>query len=172
MRHFGRRVRRSSGPRAVIQSFKKVLNFAPTSHAAAADITFTAVVGTDSVAAGQTAITDTQVPTGSVVKYIEWQLSASNLVSINNFLHWSVQSLYGGQSAFIAANVVGGSNQRNQVFKQGLRVLGQNQNTNITIKFKIPRKFQRVREGGQWALQITADAVWTDACQVIYKFYR
>lgn len=166
-----RRRRRATAPRNVIQSFKKVLNQAPASHAAAAVVTTFLSVGTDSVAAGQTSAVDTQVPTGSVIKQIEIQHSAVNLVGIASFMHVSIQRTHAGQSP-ITPNAIGGSNQRNQVFFQKLYSLGQDQIHNATYKFKVPKKYQRVREGDNWQFTITCDTIWSDAVQVIYKFYR
>ncbi len=166
----GRR-RRFSGARPVVQSFKKVLNFAGTSRAAAALVDFVASTGTDSVAAGQTTVTDSAVPTGAEIRYIEWHLSVGNLVAINNFMTVAVQLVRSGQTR-ISPLLVGGNPQRNQVFHMDLFTIGKEQNTNRIFKFKVPKGFQRVREGDLWTLTITAGAVWTDACLCIYKFYR
>ncbi len=166
-----RRFRRRRSMGSITQSFKKVLNGAPTSRAAGAKIQFILVEGVDSTAAGQTTPTDAKVPTGSIVKYIEIQYAWSNLVSISEFHHWTLQLAYSNQS-FIAANVVGGDNQRNQVYHQNMRILGKDQNGNLTLKWKIPKPIQRVREGQFLALVYEGSAVYTDAIQAIYKFYR
>ncbi len=154
-----------------IQSFKKVLNFAPTSRAAAATIVQVLVQGVDSTAAGQTAPTDPLVPTGSIVKYIEIQFAYTNLVLISLFFHISIQHLRSGQAS-VSPLLVGGDPQRNQVHWQMLRSLGQTQNGNFVIKFKVPSQFQRVRDGDKWDLVFNGSAVYTQATQVIYKFYR
>lgn len=167
-RHYGRR--RSMGPRQVIQSFKKVLNFAPASTGAGSKNVVLSI-GQDSVAAGQTSATDNGVPTGAIIKYFEIQLAYSQIVGGSVFVHYSIQQLRSGQSA-ILSNVVGGSPQRNQVFLQGMASIGINQNWNRSIKFKIPRKFQRVREGDLWLIEITNSNTLVMAEQVIYKFYR
>lgn len=168
-----RRGRRSGGMRLgnVIQSYKKVLNFAPISHAAAAVVQDVIVTGVDSAAMGQTGVTDPNVPTGSVIKFIEIQYSANNLVNTSSFLHLAVQYTNAGQTP-LSPNVVGGNPQRNQVFWQMLISLGLNQNQNRVIKFKIPPKYQRIREGTSWFVSQTGTAIWTKAIQVIYKAYR
>lgn len=166
-----RRRTRSSRTSAPVQSFKKILNFAPASHAAATTINRVLVTGVDSVAAGQTSPTDSQVPTGSVIKQIEIQFAAQNLVNIAAFLHVCIQHLRTGQAA-LAPNVIGGNAQRNQVFYQDLKSVGQNQNVNMKLRFKIPKKFGRVREGDTWNFTHLTDQIVTDAVQVIYKFYR
>ncbi len=163
--------RRSTSPRQVIQSFKKVLNFAPTARAAAADIAHTLVTGTDSVAAGQTAVTDSAVPTGAVIRYIEIQFCVTNLVLVSLFHHISIQHLRSGQ-VFVSPLVVGGNPQRNQVHYQMLYSIGQTQSFSRTLRFKIPSKYQRVREGDRWQFVFNGSAVYSEAAQVIYKFYR
>ncbi len=167
MRSYGRS-RRAPNP---IQSFKKVLNFAAASRAASTVINHVVSTGTDSVAAGQTSPTDSQVPTGSVIKYFEIQWSASNLVVVTAFLHMSIQLLRANQTA-LSPLVVGGNMQRNQVFYQEVLSMGQFQNVNRKWRFKVPKKFQRVREGDTWVFNTNGDVVYADVSQVIYKFYR
>lgn len=155
----------------VVQSYKKVLNFAPASHAAAGNIHNVIMTGVDSVAAGQTGPTDQNVPTGSLVKYIEIQHSFVNLVSVASFMHIAIQRTHSGQVP-IAANAVGGNPQRNQVMHLQMVNLGADQNGNRKYGFKIPKKYQRVREGDNWVFTVVCDTIWTDALQVIFKFYR
>lgn len=155
----------------VIQSYKKVLNHAPTSRAAATDHLTLLTRGQDSVAAGQTTATDANIPTGALVKYIEIQYSSVNLVAVASFLHWAIIRTHSGQTA-PSSNAVGGDPLRNQVHLQGMYTMGQNQNSNRTIRFKVPKKFQRVRDGDSWFFSKTCDTVFSDSVQVIYKFYR
>lgn len=163
--------RRYAAPRNPIQSFKKVLNYAGASHAAATKIDFPISLGQDGVAAGQGTATDQSVPTGSVIRSFEIQYTPINLVSQASVLHVSVQQIRSGQ-ATISPDLVGGSGQRNQVFYQRMVMLGANQQTNMVIKFKVPKKFGRVREDDQWVFTVIADTVFSSACQIIYKFYR
>lgn len=158
-------------PRNVIQSFKKVLNTAPTSRAASTNIVYDLVSGVDSVAAGQTGVIDDQVPTGSVIKEIIIQYSVINLVSVAMFNNISIQHLRSGQTS-ISPIVVGGNPQRNQVHLQKMKSVGQDQQRDYEIRFKIPRKYQRVREGDKWVLTSLCNQIFTDNLQVIYKFYR
>ncbi len=167
-RHFRRR---SMGPRAVIPSYKKVLNDAPASRTPATNITLNLAKGVDSLAAGQTGPIDADVPTGCVIKFFEIQWSFANLSGGNCFIHTTIQKLRANQGG-IAPNVVGGNPQRNQVFHQTMRSIGTDQNGNAVLRFKVPRMFQRMREGDVWQFSRTGTAVFTDALQVIYKFYR
>lgn len=166
-RHF----RRSSSPRPVIQSFKKVLNFAGTSQSAGTTIQKDLVIGVDSVAAGQTGVTDANVPTGAIVKYIEITLCVTNLVAVSDFVHVAIQQLHSGQTK-VSPQTVGGNPQRNQVFFQQMFSVGKEQNSTHVYRFKIPKKFQRVREGDKWIFTSIYSVVSTDILQAIYKFYR
>ena len=155
----------------VIQSYKKVINHAPASVAASTSSNYDASIGVDSVAAGQTSAIDTDVPTGAVIKYIEWQIAIQNLVNVAAFCWLTVQRLDTGQTV-VNPQVVGGNPLRNQVFHQELFCVGQNQNVNRKIKFKVPKKFQRVKDGSEWLVRLQVDQISTQAAQVIYKFYR
>jgi len=169
--HGYRGSRRRNGPRQVIQSYKKVINHAAASRAATADIAFGLSIGVDSIAAGQTGPTDINVPTGSVIKGFVIQYSSMNLVGVALFSHWCIQLTRAGQS-LVTPLLVGGNPQRNQVFKQGLMAIGESQNSNIRLLFKIPKGFQRVREGDQWTLVVNSDQVIASVAQIIYKFFR
>ncbi len=170
---FHRRGRRRTSRMATnpIQSFKKVINDAPTSRAAAATISTTFVQGVDSTAAGQVSPTDPLVPTGAIISYIEIQFAWTNLVSISHFMHMSLQHLRSGQAS-VSPLLVGGNPQRNQVHWQMLRAVGKDQNANIVVKFRVPKAFQRVRDGDKWNWVFNGSTVYTNATQIIYKFFR
>ncbi len=127
--------------------------------------------GVDSVAAGQTSVTDGGVPTGSVILGFDIQISMQNLVNIAAFVWVTVQRLDSGQAA-VDAQAVGGDPQRNQVHLQLQRSLGQNQNRDFVVPFKVPKRFQRVKEGSVWVVTVKCDAIRTEAVQIIYKFLR
>ncbi len=161
---------RRSGPAVVIQSFKKVINIAPASVAAGTSVVAISL-GTDSVAAGQTSPTDNAVPTGSVIKYFEIQHALANLAAVGAHIHTAIELLHSGQS-LIGPDVVGGNPKRNQVFNQRLYQIGENQSDSKVFRFKIPKKFQRVREGDAWQFIWKNSNTVSAATQVIYKFYR
>lgn len=171
MRHFrGSRGSRNRSMRPVIQSYKKVLLFINAGIAAGFNSHIVAT-GTDSVAAGQTGVTDAAVPTGSIIKYIEAQIAISNPSSITCFINCTLQYILGGQS-FIDPIAVGGNVQRNQVLHMDMYSVGVDQNSNHKFKFKIPKQFQRLREGMSWAIVINNTASMIRNYQMIYKFYR
>jgi len=164
------RRRRTRGIRPVIQSFKKVINEAPVAQAAGSRSVLI-TTGVDSTAAGQTSPTDVDVPTGSLIKYLELQMGLGQIVGGSVIVHYSLQ-LMRSQQVAVPSNVVGGSPRRNQVFRQYCFALGINQNFNRVIKFPVPERFQRVREGDNWVLEITTSNTLTQVFQFIYKFYR
>ncbi len=159
------------GPRPVIQSFKKIINDAPASRISGSSIQTTLSTGVDSIAAGQTGPVDANVPTGSLIKFFEIQWSMGNVSGGNNFFNVIIMQVHSGQS-IVAPNVVGGSALRNQVFFQQAFQIGTDQNGSRIYRFKVPKKFQRVREGDSWRFIRQGDATYSDAVQVIYKFYR
>ncbi len=138
-----RRFRRSA-PKVIVKTYKKVLNFAPASHSAGAKINFDLVIGVDSISPGQTAVTDNNVPIGSIIDYIEIQYGVVNLAAAACFIHTSIQSRLSGQAATVAPNVVGGNPQRNQVYHQEMRSIGQNQNATFVYKWKVPKHIRRI----------------------------
>ncbi len=157
-------------PRQVIQSFKKVLNIAPASVTAGTNVVALSL-GTDSVAAGQTTTTDNAVPTGSIIKFFEIQHALGNLASTACFIHMAIELLHDGQS-LVSPNVIGGNKRRNQVFHQALYQVGLDQSNTRTYKFKVPKKYQRVREGDAWQFIWLNSETVSSAVQVIFKFYR
>ncbi len=166
-----RSFQRRTSPRTVVQSYKKVLNFAGASLGAGKE-DHLLVDGKDSISSGQTSATDANVPTGSIITSILIQQSYSNLAATARYINSSVQLLLGGQANTVASTAIGGSDQRNQVFHQELFNIGEAQNANRSYLFKIPKKYQRLREGMKWLFTYNADGTHTRTIQVIYKFYR
>lgn len=158
-------------PPAVTQSYKKVLNFAATSRVAATQVNHSLVSGVDSTAQGQTSATDPNVVTGSKIYRIEIQYAVQNLVAVSAFIHASVQFKRSGQAS-ISPQTVGGNPQRNQVLHQDLFSIGKEQNVNRKYIVKVPKQFQRIREGDIWSFSYIPDQIVTDVCQVIFKTYR
>jgi len=129
------------------------------------------VLGVDSVAAGQTSATDAGVPTGSIVKFIEVQFAVNNSVATPCYLNCTLQHVQSQQTA-LDPRLVGGNTRRNNVFHMDLFSVGQDQNSTHKFKFKIPKGFQRVKEGTSWELVWSNSATVNRELQVIYKFYR
>lgn len=162
--------RRRSSPRAIIKSYKKVIFLADAGFTAGFHNDFIAS-GIDAIAAGQTSATDINVPTGSIIKQFEVQFACSNIVSGNNYVNCSIQYALANQS-HINPDVVGGNSQRNQVLHMDNFSVGADQNSTHKFKFKIPKKFQRLREGMVWSLVWSNNASLNRQTQIIYKFYQ
>ncbi len=152
-----------------IQSYKQISVDGPASRAAATNIVHLVAQGVDNYA-GPTAANN-EVPTGAKISSVLLLLGFTNLVAISALLHLNFQFLRSGQSV-IVPGAIGGNPQRNQVTDTRMFFLGQNQNSNLMMIIKVPKIFQRIREGDTWRLVYRCDAVFASATQAIYKFYR
>ncbi len=155
---------------APIRSYKKIINIVEASYATG----FTNVVfatGTDSVPAGQSSNIDGAVPTGCILKYIEVSLAINNAIAAPIFIHTSFMYLLSGQSA-TDPRAVGGTGSRNQVLHQSLFSLGQDQNNSRVFRFKIPKRFHRMKEGMKWNFGWSTSGSVNAELQGIYKFYQ
>ncbi len=161
--------RRRMSSMSPIQSYKQISVDGPASRAAATNIVHNLVIGIDNYA-GPTAVNN-EVPTGAKITSVLLLLGFTNLVSVSALMHLNVQFLRSGQAA-ITPGAIGGNPQRNQVTDTRMFFIGQNQNSNFMMLVKVPKMFQRIREGDVWKLVYRNDAVFASATQAIYKFYR
>lgn len=150
-----------------IQSYKNIVVNGPVSQSAATNISDVFILGKDlqNISGGVN-----EVPTGNKVDSIDVQCSFTNLVSVSANLVFSIQSIHSGQSV-ITPNGQSGSPQRNQVYYTRNLFLGKDQNSNFHFRFKIPKKYGRIREGDQWILVFRCDTVFASVTQMIYKHY-
>ncbi len=160
--------RRRSTPMPVRKTFKKILNFIPASFGAGFT-NETLAFGKDNISPKQTTAIDPDIPTGSILRSFELQFAVANLVEVACFVNCSIQYKLAGQS-FVNPDTLGGNNQRNQVLHQELFSVGARQNSTHKFKFKIPKKFQRMRENMEWAIVWSNTASVTRMHQTIYKF--
>ncbi len=128
-------------------------------------------VGTDAIAPKQDNATDAQVPTGCIIKYFEIQFAVNNSVATPVYINCSIQFQLQSQTA-VDPDLVGGNARRNQVLHQELFSVGQDQNSTHKFKFKVPKRFQRVKEGMQWLLVWSNSATVNREAQCIYKMYN
>lgn len=156
--------------KAPIQSYKKVLFFVPAGFTAGFNNQFMAQ-GTDGISGQQVTNVDGLVPTGSVIKYFEIQFCVTNLVSTPIYINCTIQYKLSGQ-AIVDPNAVGGSATRNQVLHMDYFTVGANQNSTHKFKFKVPKRFQRIREGMDWVMSWSTNGSVNNSTQIIYKFYR
>ncbi len=137
----------------------------------AGNTSYNIALGKENAVVGQASAVDVDVPTGCVIKEIAIQFAVANLVNVAAFCHMSIQKLRSGTSA-VNPNVAGGNPLRNQIFYQKLYSIGQNQNSDFIKNFKVPPKFQRMRDGDTWLIRVNVDQIATHVAQFIYKFYR
>ncbi len=148
-----------------IISYKNIVVDGPASRAAATNIDHVFALGADS------ATVNGSIQTGSKIMSVLIFASFQNLVAIALTLHLNV-GIIRGASTFPTPGAVGGTINRNQVFFTHQAMIGKEQNNNFVFRLKIPKIYQRVREGDQLILRYRGDAVFSSVTQVIYKSYR
>jgi len=152
-----------------IQSFKQITVDGPASRAAATLITHTFVNGVDNYV-GPTA-NNFEVPTGAKVMGFLVIANFTNLVGVSASLHFHIQCARTGIPS-VTPGAVGGDPNRNTIIHTRMVFLGKDQNSNWMFYVKVPRIFQRIREGDIWRLSYQCDTVFASQTQIIYKFYR
>jgi len=157
--------RRRIAPRI---TFKKVLNEAPASESAG-KIDFIIASGVDGINPTQVSAVDHTVPVGAIISKFDIWLNYASLANVAVFQTWSIQKLHKSQGS-IDPLVVGGDDQRNQVMLMGRKSIGFNQNSDIHIKFNVPKRFQRTRAGDFWVVTTNASNVMTAGKMCIYTF--
>ncbi len=150
-----------------MRSYKKQIN---KTFVSSATLTADTIVnGKDSLALGQTSISDPDVPTGSKVRgfLIQLGLSAPSTTSVE--VGVNVQYLLAGQTANVDPLAVGGNAQRNQVIKSWHFLIAQDSMINFNQYVKIPKFLQRVKEAMLWRVAISSSSSREQCYQVIYK---
>jgi len=156
--------------RPMVNSYKKVQNSGQATFGTPGFQSEFLVQGVDNFT-GQLTATDANVQTGSIIKFIEVQFALANVLEGACFVNCTVQYTLSSQTV-VDPDQVGGNQQRNQVLHQDMFSVGGFQNSTHKFKFKIPKKFQRVREGMDWVLVWSNSAAVTRNVQTIYKYYR
>ncbi len=161
MRHF-----RRSRPRSVIRTAKYIVVSGPTAEAGGTQV-ISMVLGADNAVLGQTGVTDVTVPVGARIEKIEIFMPKINLGAVSNFCTWSVQRTVSGQSV-ISPILAGGSPLRKNIILTGCVGMGENQNNSLHIKFRIPKRFQRVGDADAWQIVNNNSSVMTSFYYIIY----
>ncbi len=152
-----------------IQSFKQISIDGPASRAAATTISHNFLTGVDNYTGPSAA--NSEVPTGAKVMSVVIICNFTNLVSVSSSLHWNLQCIRSG-GAVLTPGAIGGNPLRNQIIHTRMVFLGHDQNNNWMFSVKIPKIYQRIREGDAWLMIYRADTVFASQTQAIYKFYR
>lgn len=134
-----------------MQTYKKVITNAlvSTTVTTAYDL----ALGVDNTTLGQTSTTDATLPTGAKISGARIQQGIGNLTAGALQVAVTFQYLLANQVNVPSLNQ-GGNNQRNQVLKTWHKILAPDEQFNIDTYIRIPRKFQRLREGMRWRVVI------------------
>lgn len=153
--------------RPVIQSVKRQIVVGPITQVPG-NIQYTLTKGTDLLSVP---VEQAEVPTGAIVKYIEVQVSQQHVGTTDTaFTVLSVQLVHSGQVA-IDPYTTGGNEQRNQVMHTIVRCVSPLQNSNVMIKFKIPKRYQRIRNGDRWIMTVNNNIALEHLHFVFFKYY-
>ncbi len=152
-----------------IQSFKQITVDGPASRAAATDIQHVFAQGVDNYTGPSAA--NNEIPTGAKIMSVDIQLAFSQLVSQTTNIAFAIEVI-GPSQGVVTPNAQGGNSMRNQVIYTKNFFVGREQNTNFHIRVKIPRVYQRVKEGTLYIIVSRGDTVFASVTQAIYKFYR
>jgi len=171
MRHFRgyRGSRRSSIPRSTVRSAKYIVVVASASEASGTNAV-TMALGTDNATLGQTGVTDTAVPVGAKIASFEIFMPKVNLAATANFITWTIQRTLSGQSVVNPLSA-GGNAIRKNILLTGVVGLGEGQNNQLHVKFKIPKKYQRIGDGDVWNIITDNTSAVTTFYYIIYKIF-
>ncbi len=158
-------------PRGSSRSVKYIVNLAGSSEAAGTQIK-TLANGLDNTTLGQTGISDTDVPVGSkITEFLIFMPKVNLGAATANFIHWSIQRLESGQSTVNPINA-GGSPLRKNIMLSGVLGLGAGQNYSGKVRYKIPKKFQRIGDGVNWQLVMNNGLAVSTLYQFIFKVWQ
>ncbi len=157
-------------PRGSTRSAKYIVQSGPSTEAAGV-IAVSIAVGTDNATLGQTGPTDVAVPVGSKITKIEMFMPKVNLgAATADFVTWSLQRTQTGQAIVNPISQAGNPLRRN-VLLTGNLGLGAGQNNNLHIKYKIPKKYQRIGDGDVWNVVNNNGLATSAFYQFIYKVF-
>ncbi len=154
---------------------RRSVKYQVTQAAASESAGLTAITiasGKDDETLGQTSVTDISVPTGSKIAQIEIWMPKVNLgAGTANFITWSIQRTQSGQSV-VDPIIQAGNPLRRNVMLTGKLGLGAGQNNNLHIKYKLPKKYQRIGEGDVWNIVNNNGLAVSTEYMFIYKVWQ
>jgi len=157
-------------PRGSTRSVKYIVEVAGASESAGLTA-HTICTGTDNATLGQTGVTDVAVPTGSKIVLFDIRMPKVNLgAATANFIHWSLQITKSGQSV---VNPIGqsGNPLRTNVMLSGVLGLGAGQNNSLHIRYKVPKRFQRIKDGDVWNIVNNNGLAVSAIYEFVYKVF-
>ncbi len=171
MRHFrgSRGSRRSSMPRSSIS--KKYIVDNPQASQTAGKNDLIIVRGLDNATLGQVSAVDEDVPVGAKVGLLDIRAGYQNLDEASVvFVYWTIQRLRSQQTSVAPISPGGNPNVRN-IMLSGIRAVAPNQNTVISIRYKIPKSMQRMADLDQWMWTTETTNSVTRVAQFVYKVF-
>lgn len=157
-------------PKGSTRSSKYIVDQAEASEAVGQH-SFTLALGTDNDSLGQSSATDSAVPTGSKIRLFDLRAVFGNLVAINDFVYWCIQRRTSGQSVLNPVSP-GGNPLRKNILLSGLFSVGKEQNKTLHIRYKVPKRYQRIADGDSWTFTYNLGQITTTAMQVVYKVFQ
>ncbi len=157
-------------PRGSSQSRKYIVEVASASETGSTKIDFVLAKGQDNTTLGQASSVDSLVPVGSKIKVLDLRICYANLANVAVFVHWCIQRVQTGQST-IDPKVAGGSTLSKNIMLSGMKSVGLNQNSDMHIRYKVPKSMLRMADDMKWVYTSNATNVMTAQKEVVYKVF-
>ncbi len=157
-------------PRGSSNSSKYIVEKASASETGSTRIDFILCEGKDNTTLGQTSVVDVDVPTGSKIKLFDIRANYANLANVAVFIHWTIQHLPADVEP-VDPTLAGGDSRRKNIMLSGIRSVGLNQNSDIHIRYKVPKSMMRMADEGRWTYTTNATNVMTSIKEVVYKVF-
>ncbi len=127
--------------------------------------------GKDLGVLGQTGVTDAEVPVGAKIVLFDIRMPKVNLgAGTANFIHWSIQRTEVGQ-AIQNPITAGGDPKRTNILLSGVIGLGAGQNNSLHIRYKVPKRYQRIKDGNVWSLVMNNGLAVSAIYEIVYKVF-
>ncbi len=156
-------------PRGSTTSRKYTVDVATASESAGA-IDFILASGLDNATLGQTSATDVTIPVGAKIKLLDLRLSWASLANVVVVIHWTIQRVQTQQTA-LDPKSPGGNTRTKNIMLSGLKSVGLNQNSDMHIRYRVPKSMQRMGDDVKWVFSSNANNVMTATKQCIYKVF-
>ncbi len=156
-------------PRGSTRSRKYIVDRAQASQTTGKN-DFQMCKASDNTTLGQTSAVDVGVPVGAKIKLLDIRSVFTNISANVVMVYWSIQRVRSGQSSLDPISPGGNALTKN-IMLSGLRAVGENQNTNVTVRYKIPKSMWRLADDEKWFFTTNVTNTVTSAVQVVYKVF-
>ncbi len=157
-------------PRGSTRSAKYIVQVAAASEGAGL-AAHTMCLGADNETLGQTSGLNAAVPVGCKIMLFDIRMPKVNLgAATANFIHWSIQLTRSGQAVVNPLSAAGNPLRKN-IMLSGVLGLGAGQNNSLHIRYKVPKKFQRIADGDVWNIVNNNGLVVSAVYEFVYKVF-